>query len=118
MFSISWMASAVAHDPGCLLALDIAVDTRHPGADLVREEPLTEGPYVIGPFADTRGSGFDPGQPALFRVPNDPGHPLDAVFRGARVVAEPAMRPHRHQHVRKALDEHADISLRPVCPDI
>src|SRR6478752_7556775 len=83
--SIGRMASAVAHDPRGLLALDIAVDARHPGADLVREHPLTEGQDVIGPFSDTGGSGFDPGQPVFFRVPNDAGHPLDAVFRGSRV---------------------------------
>ena len=61
MFSIGWMASAVAHDPGGLLALDIAVDARHPGADLVHELPLTQGQNVIGPFADTGCSGFNPG---------------------------------------------------------
>src|SRR5688572_7960463 len=48
MLSIGWMASAVAHDPGALLAFDIAVDARHPGADLVREQPLTESQNVIG----------------------------------------------------------------------
>src|SRR3982751_5669902 len=71
MLSIGRMASAVAHDPRGLLALDIAVDARHPGADLVRKQPLTQGQNVLGPFADTGGSGFDPGQPALDRVLND-----------------------------------------------
>jgi hypothetical protein len=53
--SIGWMACAVAHDPRRLLALDIAVDARHPGADLVREQLLTQGQNVIGPTADTGG---------------------------------------------------------------
>ena len=71
MFPIGRMAAAVAHDPGGLLALDIAVDARHSGADLVREQPLTQGHYVIAPFADTGCGGFYPGQPVLGRVLND-----------------------------------------------
>jgi len=61
MVPIGRMASAVAHDPRGLLAFDNAVDARHPGADLVHELPLTQRQNVIGPFADTGGSGFDPG---------------------------------------------------------
>ena len=44
------------------------------------------------------------------------GHPLDAVFGGAREVAEAGMRAHHHQHVGKALDQDAEIGLRPGIP--
>ena len=103
---------------GLLLALDIAVDARHPRADLVHQLALTQGQDVIGPFGDAFSRGLDPGQPALGREPDQTGDPLDAVFRGARVIAEPGMRAHRHQQVGKAFDEHAEIGLRTVFPHI
>src|SRR4051812_28248293 len=92
MFSIGWIAPGIAHDPGGLLALDVAIDAGHPGAHLVHELASADRENVIGPFADTGGSGLDPGEATLHRVLNDTGHPLDAVFRSARVVAEPGVR--------------------------
>ena len=83
MLSIGWMAAAVPHNPGCLLALDIVVHARHPGTNLVHELALPQDQNVIGPFADTGWGGFDPRQPALRRVPDHACHPVDAVFRSA-----------------------------------
>ena len=115
---VGGMAAAVAHDPGDLLALDIAIDARHPGSNFVHQLPLAQGVNVIGPFTDTGGGGFDARQATLLRVADHTGHPLDTVFRGARVIAESGVRPHRHQQVREAFDEHAEIGLRPVRPNI
>src|SRR5258708_4118088 len=44
------MSAAVAHDPRLLLALDIAVDARHPGSDLVHQQTLAQRQDVIGPL--------------------------------------------------------------------
>src|SRR4051795_10912708 len=112
------MAATVPHDPGLLLALDIAVDARHPRADFVHQLTLTQGQDVIGPFGDAFGGGLDPGQATLGREPDHAGDPLDTVFRGARVIAEPGMRSHRHQQVRKPLDEDAEIGLRAASPHL
>ena len=86
--------------------------------DLVHQLALAERQDVLGPFGDAFGGGLDPGQAALGREPDQSGDPLDAVLRRARVIAEPGMRSHRHQHVRKPLDQHAEIGLRPVLPDV
>ena len=59
MFSIGRMAAAVAHDPGSLLALDVAVDARHPGADFIPQLALAESQDVIGPFVDGGRWGLD-----------------------------------------------------------
>lgn len=50
MLAIGGMATAISHDPGFLLALDIAVDAGHPGTDLVHQLTLTEGQDVLGPL--------------------------------------------------------------------
>src|SRR5436309_868664 len=52
------------------------------------------------------------------READQPGHPIRAVFGGAREVAEPGMRAHHHQHVRKAIDQDAEKGLRPVLPPL
>lgn len=71
---------------------------------------------MTGPFIDPGASGFDPRQTALDGELNETGHPINAVFGGARVIAKAGMRPHHHQHVWEAFDEDAEIGLRPVFP--
>src|SRR6185312_6155411 len=44
------------------------------------------------------------------------GHPLDAVFGGARKVAEPGVWTHHHQHVGETLRQNAEIGLRTIAP--
>ena len=93
------MSAAVTHDPGLVLALDIAIDAGHVGSDLVHQHTLAQSQNVIGPFVDGGGWGFDPRQAALGCEPDHASDPLDTVFRGARVIAQPGMRTHGHQHV-------------------
>src|SRR3954447_15931795 len=71
---------------------------------------------MLGPLAHARRGGLDPGQATLVRKAHQPRYPFDAVFGGSREVAEPGMRAHDHQHVRKALDEDAEIGLRSIFP--
>src|ERR1700756_4105660 len=118
VLAIGGVAAAVAHNPGFLLPLDIAVDAGHPGADLVHQLALTQSQDVVGPFGDTGGGGLDPRQAALGCEPDQTGDPLDAVFRGARVIAEPGVRAHSHQQVRKTLHQNAEIGLRAVFPHL
>src|SRR4051812_41248456 len=111
-----WMSAAVAHDFASLLALDVAVDPGHPRVDLVHQQPLPEREHVLGPLAHARRGGLDPGQTAFVRKAQQPRYPFDTVFGSPREVAEPGMRAHDHQHVRKALDENAEIGLRSILP--
>src|SRR6516162_10532771 len=64
----------------------------------------------------TRLDGLDPRQAAVAREADEARHPPDAVFGGARKVAEPGMRAHHHQHVGKAVHQDAEIGLRFVLP--
>src|SRR5260221_5888695 len=92
VLAISGMSAAVAHDPSFLFAFDVAVDARQPGADLIHQLTLAEGQDVIGPFIDGGRRGLDAPQSSLSREPDHAGDPLDAVFCGARVIAEPGVR--------------------------
>src|ERR1051325_6076940 len=118
MLAVGRMPTAIAHDPRTLLALDVAVDTRHPRRDLVHQLAFAERQDVIGPFGDAVCGGLDPRQAALGCEADHPRHPLDAVFGGPGIIAKAGMRAHRHEEVGKALNEDAEISLWPVCPDI
>ena len=60
MRAIGWMPAAVTHDSRVLLALDVVIHARHPGANLVHELALAEGHYMIGPFGDAIGRGRNP----------------------------------------------------------
>src|ERR1041385_9274373 len=59
MLAIRGMSAAVTHDTGPLLALDIAVDTRHPRGDLVHQLSLAERQDVVGPGIDAGGCRLD-----------------------------------------------------------
>src|SRR3954447_8798173 len=71
---------------------------------------------MLGPLAHARRGGLDPGQATFVRKTHQPRYPFDTVFGSPREVAEPGMRAHDHQHVRKALDENAEIGLRSILP--
>src|SRR5580704_12352298 len=73
---------------------------------------------VVGPGSGPRRGGLDAGQAAVAREADQPGHPIGAVFGGARKVAETGMRPHHHQHVREVVYQNAQEGLRPVLPFI
>src|SRR4051794_23657702 len=109
MLAIGWMSAAVTHDPGFLLAFDVTVDTRHPRTDLVHQLALTQSQDVVSPLGDAFGRGLDPRQTTLSGEADHAGDPLDAVLGGARVIAEPGVRSHRHQHVGEALDQNPEI---------
>ena len=66
--------------------------------------------------ATPAGGGLDPRQAAVARVADEAGHPIDAVFGGARKVAEPGMRAHHHQQVGETFDQDAEKGLRPGLP--
>ena len=88
----------------------------HPRVDLGEQQALARRKNVVGPGIGTRRGGLDAGQAAVAREADQPGHPIGAVFGGAREVAEPGMRAHHHQHVRKAIDQDAEKGLRSVLP--
>src|SRR3954452_18558303 len=118
MLAIGWMSAAVTHDPGFLLAFDVTVDTRHPRTDLVHQLALTQSQDVVSPLGDAFGRGLDPRQTTLGGEADHAGDPLNTVFRGTRVIAEPSVRAHGHQQVWKPFNEDAKIGLRSVLPDI
>ena len=47
---------------------------------------------------------------------DQPGDPVDIVFDAARNIAERGMRSHQHHHVREAVDQDPEKSLRPALP--
>ena len=98
------MAAAVAHDPADLLALDVAVDAGHPRVDLGEQQALARCNDVVGPGIGTRRGGLDAGQAAVAREADQPGHPIGAVFGGAREVAEPGMRAVRPENLKLFID--------------
>src|SRR6266699_5769553 len=53
------VAAAVAHDPADLLALDIAVDARHPRVDVGEQQALAVRDDVIGPASGARRGRLD-----------------------------------------------------------
>src|SRR5260221_1977077 len=110
------VAAAVAHDPADLLPLDIAVDAGHPRVDLGEQQALARRNDVIGPGGGTRLGGLEASQAAVAREADQSGHPIGAVFGGARKVAEPGMRAHDHRHVGEAVHQNAEEGLRPVVP--
>src|ERR1700730_3025103 len=110
------VAAAVAHDPADLLALDIAVDAGHPRIDLGEQQALARRNDVVGPGSGTRRGGLDAIEAAVAREADHPGHPIGAVFGGARKVAEPGMRTHHHQHVGEVVHQNAEKGLRAVLP--
>src|SRR5258707_1331217 len=80
------VAAAVAHDPADLLPLDIAVDAGHPGTALGEKKAFARRKNVVGPASGTRRGGLDAGQASVAREADQPGHPIGAVFGGARKV--------------------------------
>src|SRR4051794_9064763 len=110
------MTAAIAHDFASLLALHVAVDPGHPRVNLVHQQPLPERKHVLGPLAHARRGGLNPAQAAFVRKAQQPRYPFNTVFGSPREIAEPGMRAHDHQHVRKAFDENAEIGLRSILP--
>jgi hypothetical protein len=97
------VTATVAHDPADLLPLDITVDASHPRVYLGEQQALARRNDVVGLGNSTRRGGLDAGQAAVAREADQPGHPIGAVFGGARKVAEPGMRTHHYEHVGKAV---------------
>ena len=44
------MTATIPHDPGLALMSQVPVDASHPGTDLVHQETLAKGKYVVGPL--------------------------------------------------------------------
>jgi hypothetical protein len=79
------MATAVAHNPADLFALQVAIDAGHPGVDLGKQQPLVGLDDVIGPgFRGTFPLNSAPQQHIMLRherPESRPLKPLVAVLR-------------------------------------
>src|SRR3954447_17699311 len=110
------MAAAIAHDAPHLLAFDIAVDSSHPRVDLGKQQTFASFEHMVGPGHGALRGGLDTSQTTLAREADQARHPISAVFDRPREIAEPGMRPHHHQEIRKAVDQDAEKGLWPVRP--
>src|SRR3954453_6309256 len=107
------MAAAIAHDAPHLLAFDIAIDPSHPRVDLGEQQTFAGLEHMVSPGNRALRGGLDTSQATLAREADQARHPISAVFDRPWEIAEPGMRPHHHQEIRKAIDQDAEKGLRP-----
>src|SRR6266849_7144947 len=78
--AVGGSTAAVACDDTGLLAIDVGVDTGHPGVDLVGEQADPKRLDVIGPCRHSRCRGLDAREAVFPRVADQTGYPINIVF--------------------------------------
>src|SRR6266508_3654914 len=68
------------------------------------------------PLVHRLSPGVSDAQTALVHVAEQVADPFHVVFDAARDVAERGVRAHHHEHVREAIDHHADEGGGPTLP--
>jgi hypothetical protein len=110
------MAAAVAHHPADLFALQVAVDTCHPGVDLSEQQSVVGFDHMIGPGLRRLGRRVHAGQAAVARMTDQRRDPVGRVFHSAREISQAGVRAHHHHEIGEPVHQVAQQRSRPVAP--